>query len=67
MKLFNFFEHLFEINCPDIHYNFRFPIGSHVVGAFIMPCGNCFFCVKVGLLRHNIIIFFTDVSKHISA
>ncbi|XP_008803674.2 alcohol dehydrogenase [Phoenix dactylifera] len=24
----------------------RFPIGSHVVGAFIMPCGNCFFCVK---------------------
>lgn len=26
---------------------FRFPVGSHVVGAFIMPCGNCFFCVKV--------------------
>ncbi|XP_073117615.1 uncharacterized protein [Elaeis guineensis] len=24
----------------------RFPIGSHVVGAFIMPCGNCCFCVK---------------------
>ncbi|WOL16079.1 hypothetical protein Cni_G24861 [Canna indica] len=24
----------------------RFPIGSHVVGAFIMPCGNCFQCVK---------------------
>ncbi|KAJ0969779.1 hypothetical protein J5N97_022656 [Dioscorea zingiberensis] len=24
----------------------RFPIGTHVVGAFIMPCGNCFFCVK---------------------
>lgn len=24
----------------------RFPIGSHVVGAFIMPCGNCFFCVR---------------------
>ncbi|CAL9179314.1 unnamed protein product, partial [Musa hybrid cultivar] len=24
----------------------RFPVGSHVVGAFIMPCGNCFFCVK---------------------
>lgn len=24
----------------------RFPLGSHVVGAFIMPCGNCFFCVK---------------------
>ncbi|GLJ16944.1 hypothetical protein SUGI_0292760 [Cryptomeria japonica] len=24
----------------------RFPIGSHVVGAFIMPCGNCFYCVK---------------------
>lgn len=29
--------------------NFRFPIGSHVVGAFIMPCGNCFYCVKVVL------------------
>ncbi|EOX94132.1 hypothetical protein QUC31_004422 [Theobroma cacao] len=24
----------------------RFPIGSYVVGAFIMPCGNCFFCSK---------------------
>ncbi|KAJ3681439.1 hypothetical protein LUZ60_015928 [Juncus effusus] len=24
----------------------KFPIGSHVVGAFIMPCGNCFNCVK---------------------
>ncbi|KAL5229518.1 hypothetical protein ABZP36_028294 [Zizania latifolia] len=23
-----------------------FPVGSHVVGAFIMPCGNCFYCVK---------------------
>lgn len=22
----------------------RFPIGSRVVGAFIMPCGSCFFC-----------------------
>lgn len=24
----------------------RCPIGSHVAGAFIMPCGNCFYCVK---------------------
>ncbi|XP_078153113.1 uncharacterized protein LOC144548311 [Carex rostrata] len=24
----------------------KFPIGSQVVGAFIMPCGNCFYCVK---------------------
>ncbi|XP_021733316.1 uncharacterized protein LOC110700134 [Chenopodium quinoa] len=24
----------------------RCPIGSHVVGAFIMPCGNCSFCSK---------------------
>ncbi|KAK9950269.1 hypothetical protein M0R45_005767 [Rubus argutus] len=24
----------------------RLPIGSHVVGAFIMPCGSCFFCSK---------------------
>ncbi|KAL4183963.1 hypothetical protein AMTRI_Chr11g100980 [Amborella trichopoda] len=24
----------------------RFPVGSRVVGAFIMPCGNCGFCVK---------------------
>lgn len=24
----------------------RFPIGTHVVGAFIMPCGNCFYCSK---------------------
>ncbi|KAK4758897.1 hypothetical protein SAY87_020198 [Trapa incisa] len=24
----------------------RFPIGSHVVGAFIMPCGSCFYCSK---------------------
>ncbi|EXB64096.1 Succinate-semialdehyde dehydrogenase (acetylating) [Morus notabilis] len=24
----------------------RFPIGCHVVGAFIMPCGNCSFCSK---------------------
>ncbi|KAB1208633.1 Succinate-semialdehyde dehydrogenase (acetylating) [Morella rubra] len=24
----------------------RYPVGSHVVGAFIMPCGNCLFCSK---------------------
>ncbi|XP_010521416.1 PREDICTED: uncharacterized protein LOC104800311 [Tarenaya hassleriana] len=24
----------------------RFPIGSRVVGAFIMPCGNCSYCSK---------------------
>jgi Zn-dependent alcohol dehydrogenase len=24
----------------------RLPVGSRVVGAFIMPCGGCFFCVK---------------------
>ncbi|KAK9111741.1 hypothetical protein Scep_019260 [Stephania cephalantha] len=24
----------------------RYPIGAHVVGAFIMPCGSCSFCVK---------------------
>ncbi|KAG8373682.1 hypothetical protein BUALT_Bualt11G0050000 [Buddleja alternifolia] len=24
----------------------RFPIGSQVVGAFIMPCGSCFYCSK---------------------
>eukprot|EP00252_Welwitschia_mirabilis_P013909 TRINITY_DN307_c0_g1_i2.p1 TRINITY_DN307_c0_g1~~TRINITY_DN307_c0_g1_i2.p1 ORF type:complete len:470 (+),score=83.63 TRINITY_DN307_c0_g1_i2:149-1411(+) len=24
----------------------RFPIGAHVVGSFIMPCGSCFYCVK---------------------
>ncbi|KAL3630261.1 hypothetical protein CASFOL_023245 [Castilleja foliolosa] len=24
----------------------RFPVGAHVVGAFIMPCGSCFFCSK---------------------
>ncbi|XP_015879637.3 uncharacterized protein LOC107415761 isoform X2 [Ziziphus jujuba] len=24
----------------------RFPIGSHVIGAFIMPCGNCSYCSK---------------------
>ncbi|GMY12643.1 alcohol dehydrogenase [Fagus crenata] len=24
----------------------RLPIGSHVVGAFIMPCGNCSYCSK---------------------
>ncbi|KAF2294807.1 hypothetical protein P3X46_018288 [Hevea brasiliensis] len=24
----------------------RFPVGSHVIGAFIMPCGNCLYCSK---------------------
>lgn len=24
----------------------RFPVGSHVVAAFIMPCGSCSFCSK---------------------
>ncbi|XP_008449387.1 uncharacterized protein LOC103491279 [Cucumis melo] len=24
----------------------RLPIGAHVVGAFIMPCGNCSYCSK---------------------
>ncbi|GAV61064.1 ADH_zinc_N domain-containing protein/ADH_N domain-containing protein [Cephalotus follicularis] len=33
---------------PLTHSNItqRFPLGSHVVGAFIMPCGNCSFCSK---------------------
>ncbi|PKA56642.1 Alcohol dehydrogenase 1 [Apostasia shenzhenica] len=30
----------------DVSIRERFPVGSHVVGAFIMPCGNCFFCVR---------------------
>ncbi|KAJ8769145.1 hypothetical protein K2173_000920 [Erythroxylum novogranatense] len=24
----------------------KFPLGSQVVGAFIMPCGNCYYCSK---------------------
>ncbi|KAJ4963998.1 hypothetical protein NE237_023937 [Protea cynaroides] len=24
----------------------RLPVGAHVVGAFIMPCGSCSYCVK---------------------
>ncbi|CAN0917568.1 Succinate-semialdehyde dehydrogenase (acetylating) [Linum grandiflorum] len=24
----------------------RLPVGSNVIGAFIMPCGNCFYCSK---------------------
>lgn len=41
---------------------FRLPIGSHVVGAFIMPCGSCFFCSKVTLLRYaNLIVFLQSV------
>ncbi|KVI04278.1 Alcohol dehydrogenase, C-terminal [Cynara cardunculus var. scolymus] len=31
----------------------RLPVGARVVGAFIMPCGNCFFCTKV--TRFNIV------------
>ncbi|KAI9164985.1 hypothetical protein LWI28_005658 [Acer negundo] len=30
----------------DVKITRRFPVGSHVVGAFIMPCGNCFYCSK---------------------
>lgn len=29
--------------------HFRLPVGSRVVGAFIMPCGNCSYCSKVTL------------------
>jgi hypothetical protein len=25
----------------------RLPVGARVVGAFIMPCGGCFFCTRV--------------------
>uniref|UniRef100_A0A6N2KCS2 Alcohol dehydrogenase-like C-terminal domain-containing protein n=1 Tax=Salix viminalis TaxID=40686 RepID=A0A6N2KCS2_SALVM len=25
----------------------QFPVGSRVVGASIMPCGNCFYCSKI--------------------
>uniref|UniRef100_A0A6N2KSS0 Uncharacterized protein n=1 Tax=Salix viminalis TaxID=40686 RepID=A0A6N2KSS0_SALVM len=28
----------------------RFPVGSRVVGAFIMPCGNCFYCSKLHIV-----------------
>ncbi|KAM7275671.1 hypothetical protein ACFE04_017537 [Oxalis oulophora] len=33
---------------PLTHHNIinRYPVGSQVVGAFIMPCGNCFYCSK---------------------
>lgn len=24
----------------------KYPVGSRVIGAFIMPCGNCFYCSK---------------------
>ncbi|KAL1539035.1 all-trans-retinol dehydrogenase [NAD(+)] ADH1B-like [Salvia divinorum] len=24
----------------------RYPVGSKVIGAFIMPCGNCFYCSR---------------------
>ncbi|KAJ7522370.1 hypothetical protein O6H91_18G008400 [Diphasiastrum complanatum] len=24
----------------------RLPVGAHVVGAFIMPCGGCFYCIR---------------------
>ena len=37
----------FRIDRSLFRKRFRLPIGSHVVGAFIMPCGNCFYCVKV--------------------
>ncbi|CAI0405310.1 unnamed protein product [Linum tenue] len=30
----------------DSKISHRFPVGSHVIGAFIMPCGNCFYCSK---------------------
>ena len=30
----------------DTHITKRFPVGAHVVGAFIMPCGSCFFCTR---------------------
>ncbi|KAG2576177.1 hypothetical protein PVAP13_6NG011900 [Panicum virgatum] len=36
----------FRIDRSLFRKRFRLPIGSHVVGAFIMPCGNCFYCVK---------------------
>ncbi|KAG6398559.1 hypothetical protein SASPL_140025 [Salvia splendens] len=31
----------------------RFPVGSQVVGAFIMPCGSCFFCSKARILSYD--------------
>ncbi|KAL5818854.1 hypothetical protein ACOSQ4_022696 [Xanthoceras sorbifolium] len=30
----------------DIKIIRRLPVGSRVIGAFIMPCGTCFFCSK---------------------
>lgn len=38
-------------------YFFRFPIGAQVVGAFIMPCGSCFFCSKVAYVDDPYFIF----------
>jgi Zn-dependent alcohol dehydrogenase len=36
-------EHGAHTDPATVH---RLPVGSRVVGSFIMPCGGCFFCVK---------------------
>lgn len=36
---------------------FRLPIGAHVVGAFIMPCGNCSYCSKVSTICMLLVLF----------
>lgn len=40
---------------------FRLPIGSRVIGAFIMPCGNCSYCSKVILLRDATLIVLSNL------
>jgi D-arabinose 1-dehydrogenase-like Zn-dependent alcohol dehydrogenase len=37
-----------------LRVRFRLPVGSRVVGAFIMPCGNCNYCSKVTTLYYTL-------------
>eukprot|EP00850_Spirogloea_muscicola_P018730 SM000175S03277 [mRNA] locus=s175:53706:56333:+ [translate_table: standard] len=39
-------SHNEQLYCQYVWLEGRLPLGSRAVGAFIMPCGGCFFCTK---------------------
>ncbi len=45
----------------------RLPVGSRVVGSFIMPCGGCFFCVKVYSSSELFPLLYLTICHHLQS
>jgi hypothetical protein len=57
-------EHGAHTDPATVH---RLPVGSRVVGSFIMPCGGCFFCVKVYSSSELFPLLYLTICHHLQS